>query len=423
MKLRSHLRRLPTILSLIFLCILVPILLTNSILPPADHTEKVRSYTRNIEFDYVAWMIDAFSTKLDQLALGTDRYFPARAHHAFMLKYLRIVTTIQGDQHTLLDIYSDPKITDPSMSSVKLRAEINQLQQQQKQMAPIAEGILQLQVSAIVDELGLTLGGQPLPPVLYHTTPLPWALIVSPRDIIRQDDDISLLPDLTVDKFPGLETQVEKTLNVSALVTPIGGVGVYPTMVEESDDLEWLSEVVSHEWTHNYLTLRPLGISYDANPAMRIINETTANISGNEIGLLLLKRYYPELVPAVQPTTPGAPENNNQPPAFDFYQEMRRTRVAVDEYLAQGQIERAEKYMETRRAVFWENGYHLRRLNQAYFAFHGAYADNPSGGAAGADPVGAAVRQLRAQSPSLAVFLNRISWMASFQQLQQALRR
>ena len=35
------------------------------------------------------------------------------------------------------------------------------------------------------------------------------------------------------------------------------------------------------------------------------------------------------------------------------------------------------------------------------------------------DPVGAAVRQLRAESASLADFLNRISWVTSFEQLQE----
>jgi len=75
--------------------------------------------------------------------------------------------------------------------------------------------------------------------------------------------------------------------------------------------------------------------------------------------------------------------------------------------------------MEARRVFFWENGYLIRKLNQAYFAFHGAYADQP-GGAAGEDPVGAAVRALRSQSLSLADFLNRISWMSSFEQLKKA---
>jgi hypothetical protein len=98
---------------------------------------------------------------------------------------------------------------------------------------------------------------------------------------------------------------------------------------------------------------------------------------------------------------------------------MHQTRLRVDELLAQGRIEEAEAYMEERRVFFWEHGYQIRKLNQAYFAFYGAYADEPVG-AAGEDPIGAAVRQLRAQSPSLAAFLQRISWMWSPEQLLEA---
>ncbi len=74
---------------------------------------------------------------------------------------------------------------------------------------------------------------------------------------------------------------------------------------------------------------------------------------------------------------------------------MHTTRVHVDELLAAGKITEAETYMDQRRQVFWDNGYPIRKLNQAYFAFYGAYADVP-GGAAGEDPVGPAVRALRA---------------------------
>ena len=99
---------------------------------------------------------------------------------------------------------------------------------------------------------------------------------------------------------------------------------------------------------------------------------------------------------------------------------MHETRVTVDRMLAEGQIEQAEAYMEQRRVFLWENGYQIRRLNQAYFAFHGAYADSPQG-AAGEDPVGPAVRELRARSDSLAEFIDRIAWMTSFEQLQRTL--
>jgi hypothetical protein len=100
---------------------------------------------------------------------------------------------------------------------------------------------------------------------------------------------------------------------------------------------------------------------------------------------------------------------------------MHLTRLNTDRLLAADKIKQAEFYMELRRRFFWDNGYHLRKLNQAYFAFYGAYADQP-GGAAGEDPVGAAVRNLRAQSPTLADFLNRISLMWKFDQLQRAIR-
>ena len=53
--------------------------------------------------------------------------------------------------------------------------------------------------------MGLTTGGQPLPPVLYRITPLPYALIVSPRDKIEQEANISLLPGLSLEERVALE--------------------------------------------------------------------------------------------------------------------------------------------------------------------------------------------------------------------------
>jgi hypothetical protein len=289
----------------------------------------------------------------------------------------------------------------------------------------VAESILQEQLAQTADAMDLSMGGQPLPPILYHSTPLPSALIVSPRDKIKQDADISLVPGLTIEQKTALEDKVDQAMNVSSLVVGIGGIGVYPTMVMQTSDLNWLAEVVAHEWVHNFLTLRPLGINYLSSPELRTINETTASIAGKEIGRALIERYYPELAPPPPPEEPPAsasPAQPAEPPAFDFQKEMHLTRINVDRLLAEGKVKEAEDYMEERRVFFWDHGYRIRKLNQAYFAFYGAYADEPAG-AAGEDPVGAAVRQLRAQSPSLSVFLNRISWISSFEQLQQLVGR
>ncbi len=96
---------------------------------------------------------------------------------------------------------------------------------------------------------------------------------------------------------------------------------------------------------------------------------------------------------------------------------MHTTRVEVDALLADGKINEAETYMEQRRKIFWDNGYPIRRLNQAYFAFYGAYADTP-GGASGKDPVGPVVRAFRKQSGSLVNFLQKVSWVTSYDQLK-----
>jgi hypothetical protein len=229
---------------------------------------------------------------------------------------------------------------------------------------------------------------------------------------------IALAPGLTIDEKEQLENQVDNYLDVSSLVVGLGGVGLYPTMIMETTDVNWMAEVVSHEWVHNYLTLRPLGLNYETNAELRTMNETTASLAGKEIGSALIQQFYPEKIPP-----PPVPVNEDgstvpaEPAAFDFRKEMHITRLEVDRLLALGKVDEAESYMESRRAVFLENGYLVRKLNQAYFAFHGAYADSPVS-AAGKDPVGEAVRQLRAQTRSLADFLWKMSWLWSFDELQ-----
>ena len=145
---------------------------------------------------------------------------------------------------------------------------------------------------------------------LIHVSELAEGSFMHPRNVIREDAHINLIPEIPLEQRVALEERVDKSLDVSSLVERIGGVGLYPTMVAETSDLTWLAEVISHEWTHNYLTLRPLGLSYMDTPELRTMNETTASISGKEIGRAVLERYYPELVPPAEPAQ--AP---SQPPA------------------------------------------------------------------------------------------------------------
>lgn len=414
-------RRILLVVEVILIGLLV---LSSSVLPPAQDTEeKARAFTRPVEFDFAGWMLSSLQMKFLETSLSAHNYLSAEKRHDLVVAYLGLISTIHQQEDKLNQIYSDPSISDPRAASADLRKELDYLYQRRELYRPVAEAVLQDQINDVAAEMGLTLGGQAIPPVLYRTTPLPMVMIASPRNVIREDAHLNLIPDIPLEQRVDMEERVDRSLNVSSLIERIGGVGLYPTMVQQTGNLPWLSEIVAHEWAHNYLTLRPLGMSYLENPQMRTMNETTASIAGKEIGQAVLERYYPELVPpAPQPTPPSQPQKPSpaEPPAFVFNKEMHKTRITVDQLLAEGKVEEAEAYMEDRRKVFWEHGYTgLRKLNQAYFAFYGAYADEPMG-AAGEDPVGAAVRALRAKSPSLAAFINRIAWMTSFEELKQA---
>jgi hypothetical protein len=140
---------------------------------------------------------------------------------------------------------------------------------------------------------------------------------------------------------------------------------------------------------------------------MTSINETVAGMVGNEIGLLVYQRYY------------GDDEQETEQPEddlkalFDFNEEMRQIRLAVDQYLAEGEVEEAEEYMEERRQYLAANGYYIRKLNQAYFAFYGTYADKPTS----VSPIGGQLRELRERSTSLLEFINTVSGISSYEQL------
>ncbi len=390
-------------------------------------SDRIRTYTREIEFDYPNWVWDAAWTKLKQGTVGAPYIFDRGTNKQIVFEYLRITNQLMQTEFAIEQIYANPDISNKEATSELMRSQRDKLIARQQMIAPFAEATLQTQVGEARDHLGLTTGGQTLPPILYHTSPTPLALIVAPRDRIIQITNISVLPTLTLNEQIQLEEEVARSQDVSTLVVPIGGVGVYPTMVMETTDLRWLLDTIAHEWMHNYLTLRPLGMNYTTTPELRTMNETTASIAGGEVGTYVLHKHYPELL-----TSSSSPElvsldrdheftlqvQESQP--FDFRAEMHETRIRADELLAEGKIEEAEAYMEQRREVFWENGFLIRKLNQAYFAFHGAYADSP-GGAAGEDPVGPAVLALREQSDSLADFINTIAWMTSFEELLQTI--
>jgi hypothetical protein len=403
---------------LVVLILILPI--NGSVVDPTEELEQIRAYSRIYEFDYVTWTVSALIRKLVQSTLKVNQYLPQKEKRQLVLEYLNLRNEVSALQGELANLVSDPGQDPRQQRESNLRAELNQKDNLRIELAPFAEQVIQDQLNSALVELDLAFGGQLVPPVLYKSEPDSYALIVSPREEIRQAANLMLVRGLTLDQINHLEESIEKNLDLSALVVGIGGVGLYPSMIIDTNNLDWHIHVVSHEWTHNYLTLRPLGMAYGSSPELTTINETIADLSADDIQRRTFELYYPEYLPQEPDSpmgeNPPAQENSGEPePApegiFDYRAEMHITRLEVDRLLAEGKIEEAESYMESRRVIFWENGYPIRRLNQAYFAFHGSYAAEP-GGAAGEEGVdlGAELRDLKQRTPSYQEFMRLVAW-------------
>jgi hypothetical protein len=411
---------------LLLLAVLV-LLLTGEGPPPGLIDTQVKYRVSVERFDFVSWEVDTLWGKSLHGLIAPQRHMDEKARHDFVIDYTDLVSEIQGIEWQITLVYTNPDISDPDAESTELRARLAELRAEQQIRQPIAEAILEEQIASALVDAGFGTLGQEFPPVSAHFTPLPSLLVVSPRDRIENVFSLSLRHGLDTAQREAIETQIDAELDVSSLVTDIGGLAAYPSMLLESSWLPWVVEVTAHEWTHHYLTLRPLGWNYLESGETRTINETTASIVGKEIGYEVITCYYPELPPPELPSLPEPsdeeePEEETpppEPPEFDFRMEMRETRIRADELLADGKIEEAEAYMEKRRQVFVAEGYVIRKLNQAYFAFHGSYADAP--GAAGKDPIGPTVLKFRARSPDLHTFVSEIAQVTTLAELEALL--
>ncbi len=389
--------------------------------PPGSFGARLNRILRGTYFDFVRWEAEALTDKLGQELTGPQHYLDDATRKQVVLNYLDLVTRIHQVEGEIARIYTDPNVSDPEAASTEQRATLDQMRAEQAKIQGTAEAILEEQIASVLEDEGFAVLGQVLPPVRFRYTPLPKVLIISPRAEIRLLHSVMLRGDIELDRIEEIEAQVDATFDVSSLVEPIGGLAVFPAMMNETSSLAWSVTATAHEWVHHYyfFWLKPVGIYYEARPDVRTINETAADIAGEAIKEKVLTRYYPEFLPPPTPTPdPDAPPPPTpEPPEFDFIAEMRETRINTDRLLAEGKIEEAETYMEMRRRVFVENGYGLRKLNQAYFAFHGAYASEPGGGAAGENPIGNPVQELWAASRTLKAFLDDLSPVTSREML------
>ena len=304
-----------------------------------------------------------------------------------------------------------------------LEAELNSLQEQRAALADKVERIIARQIKEVLAEEGIF---NPMvkyiklkvsfPPLDFNLEPPPHLLVISPKDRIESIREILLQPNLSLEEMESIEERVDK-LGVSSLVVELGGLGAtYPTFVADNASLQFTINTATEEWLHQYLVFKPLGLLYlldvtgiSRNYEIATINETVASMVSKEIGTIVSQKYYSGSKNSAQ---------QEQKPEFDFNREMREIRRTVDTYLARGEITQAEEFMEQKRQYLVSMGYPIRKLNQAYFAFYGTYADSPTS----ISPIGAELKKLREQSASLKDFLDTVAAMTSRPELSQSIR-
>ena len=439
-----------------------------------ESSSRILAASRDHTFNYVEWELNALFSKLRQELWGFHGYLPADDQNRLVLDYF-------AQQRRLWQVDAEIETVSDNETLEALQSEQAALQSALTAQQPLVEHIIETQVSATLEAEGFATLGQVLPPVTMHFLDIPDLLVVSPRDEIRQEMTLVLNPNTLVERA-ALEAQIASDVpDFSVWITPIGGVGVYPSMVTETDRPVVAFEITVHEWTHHYLIFFPLGLQYFSHPDTRIINETTATLVGDEIGNKVIERFYGDAIQddplvylqaipdyrqllAAIDTTDNTyniqlSENTSassrltadylvavgnesaaqlvldlkrptlaQSTVRDSASWIHHTRVTSDYLLSLGMVDAAEIAMENGRQ---HTG--LRVLNQAWFAFNAGYQanpviqQNPDGSQAiatqggGGDPIGAAIYEIRARSASLKAFMTTMRGVTTREALFAAL--
>jgi hypothetical protein len=383
-----------------------------------DFNKQIRTITKPYRFDLVAWEFKTLAGEAGELFTREDETTDNATGE--VIRYFDNVARMKNLEANINAVRAGNQGGDPAAP----QTELDRLRQENAELTDTVVRALESQVRETLSQQGIF---NPIyrhiklefgfPPVNIYLGRLPKMLVVSPRDRIESIKKVTLLPEISQEEMEEIEAAVDR-LGVSSLVVNLGGMATYPTYVDNEANPRFTFDTIVHEWLHQYLAFTPLGFRYildqtgvHADYEIATINETVADIVGKEIGGIIYEKYYPG------ETTVNVPAEANET-EFDFNKEMREIRKAVDDYLARGEIEAAEAFMEQKRQYLAENGYYIRKLNQAYFAFHGTYADSPTS----ISPIGGELKTLREQSTSLKDFLDSVASIKSREDLTDLIK-
>ncbi|MEX2431672.1 MAG: hypothetical protein WD645_07120 [Dehalococcoidia bacterium] len=385
-----------------------------------DHVSDLRMAVNSYEHDLLRWQVSHFMDKWVHLALRPIRGAPtADERGEAIAEFFQVgedLRRLRGDLERTLAV--DGEV---STEAGEVQAAIDLLELRREALQPVVLEALQSGISQVVDDMGIIdhVGPVRWPPVNFTFVPNSLVLVRSPRDTIVRLDDFVLRPDMSLLQQVALEDELEADGETAALVVGVGGMATYPAQVKPSESLHTTLFSAAHEWLHHWMFFRPLGKRWWDGGELTVINETVADIAGEEVGDRAYELLTGESVHRAPWQPPSLrPHEEPRPGVFDFTREMRQTRVQLEAMLAADQVAEAEAYLEARREEFVAHGWNIRKLNTAWFAFFGTYASGPGS----ISPIEEQLRTLRADSASLQEFLERVSVIKRPGQLEEMSR-
>ena len=145
--------------------------------------------------------------------------------------------------------------------------------------------------------------------------------------------------------------------------------------------------------------------------SMYALNETAADIAGNELGDKAYQRLGGNLKES------DLRYGNTAIAAPHLTRILRETRKEVDKLLSENNIAGAEEVMRDQHWHLRLGGYRIRKINQAYFAFRGNYAT----GSGSISPIGGELMEYRGFFPTPGAFIQSLSKIKSYGQFKKEL--
>ena len=409
-------------------------LMLSWLVPDGDRRSDSAVTTASLKYSYglVSWELENVFDKWGHRIWTALPWTPTSEgdRRQALDRYVVLVGELRDAKNELNDATS---ASDPDKRVISSAQDaVDRLISERNRLRDGLEEHLEQIISATVqsDEIGLV-GRFVWPPVDFRIDSPPKLLVTSPRDEIARAEDVLIEPDISIDEMSRIEAELAESDDISALIIQTGGLASYPNVVPTAD-LKRLVDVGAHEWLHSYLVFQPLGRAYFRGGDVQSMNETLADIFGREVGLLVYSEITGE--PYVAPTRPdtariiesddeddgdssSSTEEIEDPEEFSFNRFMGETRKQTDELLADGMIDEAESYMESCRVELLDHGYVIRKINQAYFAFHGTYAESPSS----TSPIARYLWDLREQVDTVGELVKLLSPLETYEEFERLL--